>query len=112
MNAVSSIRAGLVALLGAVAAAGCVVTPVGPYGPPRGGGVVAAPPPAPRAEVVGVAPITGHIWISGYWGWGGGGYRWVPGYWSAPRPGHVWVPHAWVRHGHGWQFNPGHWRRH
>jgi len=91
----------------------CVVAPLGPYGGPAGGGeLVTVAPPAPQYEVVGVAPVVGHIWLGGYWGWHSGRHHWVPGYWSAPRPGHVWVPHSWARVGGGWRLNNGYWRRH
>ena len=95
---------------------GCVVAPVGPYGSYGGyasaGDVVGMAPPAPQSEVIGVAPVLGHVWLGGYWRWGGGRHHWVPGQWAAPRAGHAWVPHAWARVGNGWRFNPGHWRRH
>ncbi|WP_088287159.1 YXWGXW repeat-containing protein [Ideonella sp. A 288] len=100
----------------ALALAGCVVAPVGgtPYGGgyPAAGEVVDTPPPAPQYELVGVAPVAGHLWLGGYWGWRGGRYHWVPGQWAAPRHGHAWVPHGWGRVGRGWRFNPGYWRRH
>lgn len=99
--------AGAALSLAALGLAGCVVAPVGPYGEP----VVAAAPPPPQAEVVGVAPAVGYVWISGYWNWGGARYVWVPGYWSPPRPGYHWVPHRWERHPKGWRQRPGHWER-
>lgn len=91
---------------------GCVVAPVGPYGGhvPYGGVIGVAPPPD-RYEVVGVAPVLGQVWLSGYWAWGGGHHHWVPGRWAAPRHGHDWVPHRWERSGGGWRLNQGHWRR-
>lgn len=99
------------AAAGLLPLAGCVVAPVGPVDPYYGGEVVHEPPPPPRAEVYGVAPVAGWIWLSGYWHWGGARYAWVPGRWAAPRPGHYWQPHHWYRHGHGWRRGGGHWRR-
>ena len=88
---------------------GCVVAPAGPH--MHGTVVVRAAPPAPRYEVVGVAPVRGHVWIEGYWNWTGRQHVWVPGYWSAPQPGHYWVPHRWEPHHDGWAYKPGHWQR-
>ena len=96
--------------------AGCVVAPA-PYSD-YGAAVaypgyvaVPTPPPAPRVEVAGVAPVPGYWWVSGYWSWGGARYLWYPGHWVAPRPGFVWVAPRWQRHGGGWREQPGHWRR-
>ncbi len=90
----------------------CVVVPVGRH---RGGGevvgTVAYEPPAPRIEVVGVAPSAGYVWIGGNWRWGGNGHVWVPGRWEAGRPGYRWEPHRWEREGHGWREVPGRWSR-
>lgn len=94
----------------AVPLAGCVVAPVGPY-PGYYSDVVTVAPPAPRAEVYGVAPIAGSVWIGGYWGHGRRGHHWVPGHWAGPRPGYRWAPHHWVPHHHGWRLNRGHWQR-
>lgn|ERR1035438_3613284 len=74
-------------------------------------GVVLVAPPAPREEIIGVAPVAGYVWLGGYWDWVGNRHEWVAGRWAAPRPGHVWVPHQWVRQGDGWRLNPGHWQR-
>ncbi len=96
------------ALLLSLALAGCVVVPADPYY--AAGPVLVAPPP-PRAEVVGVAPYPGAIWISGYWNWTGHRHDWVGGHWEAPRPGYRWVPHHWSHERDGWRLNRGHWER-
>jgi hypothetical protein len=70
----------------------------------------AAEPPAPVAEVQGVPPFGGAVWIPGYWHWHGQHYQWVGGRWSAPRAGWVWEPHHWERGPGGWRMAPGHWR--
>ncbi|MBK8522741.1 MAG: YXWGXW repeat-containing protein [Betaproteobacteria bacterium] len=94
--------------------AGCAVSPsAGPryverheyYEPVR-----VAPPP-PYVEHVGHPPVIGHVWISGYWNWGGARYAWVPGRWDAPRSGHHWVPHRWEKNGDHWRQQGGHWER-
>ena len=74
--------------------------------------VVEAGPPAPYAEVIGVAPAPGYVWISGAWFWEGGRHVWHRGYWSAPRPGHYWVAHHWEQVGHSWHFREGYWAPH
>jgi len=90
---------------------GCVVAPVGPYRPYYGEQEVMVAPPAPQAEVVGVAPVPGYFWIGGYWGWRGGAHYWNPGHWERPREGYRWAPHQWTPYGHGWREAPGHWER-
>lgn len=74
-------------------------------------GVVMVAPPAPRVEVIGVAPSPGYVWVGGYWSWVGGRHEWVPGHWVASNKGHHWVAHQWVRQGDGWRMRPGHWER-
>jgi hypothetical protein len=90
------------------ALSGCVVVPdQGHYV----GGVVMVAPPAPRVEVIGVAPTPGYVWIGGYWNWVGGRHVWVPGRWDRGRSGYHWESHAWVREGDGWRMRPGRWVR-
>lgn len=104
------IKAAAIALvaLGSLSLTACVVAPAPGYY--ANGAVMVAPPP-PQAEVVGVAPAPGMIWIGGYWNWVGGRHVWVGGHWEAPPPGyHAWVPHRWVAYRGGWRLVPGHWR--
>lgn len=77
--------------------------------------VVFVPPPipVPRFEVVTTHPAGyGHVWVPGYWAWGGRGpgYYWVHGAWHRPpRHGSYWVPPHWS-HGHGGhRWIDGHW---
>lgn len=86
---------------------GCAVTPS--YETHYVETVRIAPPP-PRIEYVGAPPVVGHVWIGGYWNWGGARYVWVPGRWEAPRHGHHWVPHRWEQHGSEWRRHGGHWQ--
>lgn len=92
----------------ALLTSGCVIVPDQRH---YAGGVVMVAPPAPREELVGVAPEPGDVWLSGYWSWVGDRHAWVPGHWAPPRPGRHWVPHQWVRQGDGWRLRPGHWER-
>ena len=103
-------KPGLVAAVVAatVSLSACVVAP-GYYGE----SVVVAPPP-PRVEYVGAPPVTGYVWIGGFWNGSGGRHVWVPGRWSPPRHGHVWVPHRWQHDGSNWRQERGSgrgWRR-
>lgn len=100
------------AALGAAALtlSGCVVAPVGAYGPYYGD-TVAVAPPAPQYEVVGPPPVVGYVWIGGFWNWVGGRHVWVQGHWDAPRPGYRWAPHRWEQVPRGWRPHPGHWER-
>jgi WXXGXW repeat (2 copies) len=94
-------------LLGTLCLGGCVVTPPRVYV----GAAITVAPPAPRVEVIGVAPAPGYVWIGGYWNWVGERHVWVPGRWRPGRPGYYWVPHRWVAAGGGWRLEPGHWAR-
>src|SRR5277367_1825573 len=91
----------------------CLATPLllG-LGACAGGVYVAAPPPAPRAVVMGVAPGPGFVWTDGYWDWRGGNWAWIGGAWARPpRPGAVWIPHRWVQNGRRYRLVRGRWRR-
>ncbi len=86
----------------------CIVAPAPGY---YGGPVVNVAPPPPQAEVIGVAPVAGYIWIGGFWDWVGGRHVWMRGHWDAPRPGYRWAPHQWEQTPGGWRKHPGHWER-
>jgi hypothetical protein len=110
MNGIS--RLTLLAIVSA-SLAGCVAVPVEEhalyyeeYAEP-----VTLPPPPPRYEYPGYAPVVGSVWITGNWNWGGSRYIWVPGRWETPREGHYWVPHRWERDGDHWRQHGGRWER-
>ena len=68
-------------------------------------------PPPVRAEVVGVAPGPGYVWVPGYYRHDGSAYVWVAGRWDRPpRARARWVPAHWERDRRGWYFVEGHWR--
>jgi hypothetical protein len=74
--------------------------------------VVTEAPPAPRHEVVGVAPDEKHVWVDGYWMRSNNRWMWVAGHWEVrPRTGAAWVPGHWDKNldGRGWSWTPGHW---
>ncbi|MCE4537828.1 hypothetical protein LXT12_11260 [Pelomonas sp. P7] len=102
-----------VALAAAVLLSACVVVPAhhAGYYEAAPAVVVDAPPPAPYAEVVPVAPYPGAVWINGYWGWSGGRHYWVPGYYERARPGYRYEPHRWENHGGRWHLRVGGWIR-
>ena len=86
----------VVGVLAAAITSGCLLSarthPVGVYYATESEVYVNAPMPAPRVEVVTVAPAPGMLWVDGYWGWSGHAYAWNAGRWSRPsRPGYVWV---------------------
>ncbi len=103
---------GALAILATAALSGCVVAPPRQVVVEQQGAVVVAPtaPPAPYVETVTIAPSPVHVWVGGFWEWGGGRYVWRPGHWAAPpRAGWVWVPHRWEPGPGGWHMRPGHW---
>jgi hypothetical protein len=66
---------GRLAILFAVALAGCVAG-LGEHGAP----------PAPLPEIRSAAPAPGMVWVPGAWHWGGADWVWVPGRWESPPP--------------------------
>lgn len=101
-------------LIGALLAAGAVLSACAP-GYNSGYAGVAYGPPPPRYAVIGVAPGPGYVWTDGFWDWRGGGWVWMPGRWMRPpRPHARWVPGYWEeRHEHdrrGYRFHRGYWR--
>ena len=75
--------------------------------------VVLVAPPAPRVEIVPVAPSPASFWVAGYWGYAGEGpgYAWHEGRWEGARPGYGWRHARWRHEGGRWHFAPGHWYR-
>jgi hypothetical protein len=68
-------------------------------------------PPAPRNDVVVVAPGPGYVWVPGYYTWSGTANVWAPGrYVHPPHAGAVWVAPHWVHQQKGWYVVPGRWR--
>jgi hypothetical protein len=99
-------------------------------------GVVAAQPaiivergvmPAPRVEVIPVAPGAGYNWVPGHWAWRGG-WVWIAGHHirgivpampvevvevvpARPSPVHYWVKGHHVFEGGRWVWRSGVWLR-
>lgn len=93
---------GIAVILGGLSLAGCA----GGYAY-----YASMPPPPLRAEVRGVAPGVGFVWIDGYWGYSGGRYAWVPGYWGRPPRGRSrWEPGRWETRRGRYQYRQGRWR--
>jgi hypothetical protein len=107
----------LIGLLGMLLLSGCVShhkrvvvvhEPVATV--PSGDVIVTTEPPAPRREVIGVAPSAQHVWVKGYWVYQNRHWVWVPGHWEVrPRAAAVWVEGHWSRTSGGWRWTPGHW---
>lgn len=111
----TSARARLALWFAAAALGGCAVVPAHDYGQrydPAPAVTVYAAPPAPLVEYRSLPPAQGHVWLDGYWNWGGARYIWVPGRWQNPPPGHTWVPRVWQRDGERWHSHGGHWQQH
>jgi len=91
-------RLSLGAILAIFLATGCVshraYTPVVAT-TPTGEVVVTEAPPAPRTEVVPVAPSSADVWVGGYWLNRQGGVAWIPGHWDRTSAGWVWTPGRW-----------------
>ena len=106
------IRSGLSIILAAIVMAGLVVLPQTASAQVRVRVYAPGPPPAPPAEVIGVAPSHRHAWVNGYHRWDGHAYVWVPGRWAVrPRARAHWAPGHWERGGRrGWYWVEGHWR--
>jgi hypothetical protein len=85
-------------------------TKVDPAGDPEVD-VVAAPPPAPRVEVV-PRPVVGRVWVPGYWWWGGRrGYVWMGGRYAVAPRGAVWEGPRYVFRGGVHYYYRPHWVR-
>jgi WXXGXW repeat (2 copies) len=84
--------------------------------------------PAPRVEVIPVAPGAGYNWVPGHWAWRGTNWAWIPGHHirgvvapmpveivevmpARPSPGHVWIKGHHVFEGGRWVWHPGVWIR-
>jgi hypothetical protein len=67
-----------------------------------------APPPV-QIEARGSPPVSGAVWIDGYWAWTGA-WTWVPGRWAIPpQTGASWRPSVWVPEGVSVRLDPGGW---
>lgn len=98
---------GLITIAGFIAT-GCVSHRV--VATPTGEVVVTSEPPAPRHEVIGVAPSPGYLWVGGYWAHRHGRWVWIPGHYeAAPTATAHWMPGHWDRTVSGWIWTPGHW---
>jgi hypothetical protein len=96
-----------VALLGALAIAGCAPA----FGPAGVEFIVRRPPPA-RVEVRVAPPGPADVWIGGYYAWQRGDYVWIGGRWDRPpQPMYRrWAPGHWVHARQGWYWVEGRWR--
>jgi hypothetical protein len=107
------------AVLGSLLAlgSGCVVAvrpaPAVVYSEPADPGevVVSQEPPAPVAEVVGVAPGPGFFWVGGYYHWYGNRWGWRAGHYERPpHAGARWVGPRYAYRGNARIYVRGYWR--
>ena len=68
-------------------------------------------PPAPRVEVIGVAPSARHFWAPGYYRWNGYEHTWIGGRWELRRDGFEYMGPHWVRRFGRFEYLPGRWVR-
>jgi hypothetical protein len=67
-------------------------------------------PPPPQVETPGAPPVTGLVWVAGYWHFSAGKWIWVPGRWARPpKTGATWRPNVWVKEGATIRLDPGQW---
>ena len=85
-----------------------------PYGGYRGPAVRVAP--GYRGPVYGargpvvVRPVSGRVYVPGYWGYRGGASVWIGPTWSvAPYSGWNWVAPHWAWNGYTWVWQQGYW---
>jgi len=84
--------------------------------------------PAPRVEVIPVAPGPGYNWVPGHWAWRGAAWVWIPGHHIRgvvsvmpvdvvevlpvrPGPEYYWVKGHHVWEGNRWVWHRGVWVR-
>jgi hypothetical protein len=68
-------------------------------------------PPPLRTEAPTLQPSQNHVWIPGYWKWGGINYEWVEGRWVKAKKDKVWVPGTWEQVGARWVWKAGKWEK-
>lgn len=99
-------------LLGAVVAAGSLISLVPTAANAQYTAIVAttAPPP-PIAESV-PEPRRGYVWAPGHYEWRGNQYVWVRGHWLADRAGYEYREPRWVQRANGdWVLVGNTWER-
>lgn len=73
--------------------------------------VVHGAPPALRVEVIAGRPSAAHVWVPGFWGWGGDAYVWTPGVWMLPpEPACVWVAPRYEERSGAHVYISGYWK--
>ena len=95
-------------LLGAIVAAGSLMSLVPTAANAQYTAIVSTAPPPPVQEAV-PAPRSGYVWAPGYWNYRHHRHAWVRGHWVHGRRGHHYVAAHWEQRGHRWHFEQGHW---
>lgn len=98
-------------LLGAVVAAGSLMSLLPTVANAQYTAIVAVAPPAPVYEVT-PAPRHGYVWAPGHHEWRGNQYVWVQGHWLQARNGYEYREPRWVQRGDGqWVLVGNNWER-
>ena len=96
-------------LLGAVVAAGSLISLVPTAANAQYTAIVATAPPPPLQEAI-PADRPGYVWSPGHYQWRGNQYVWVRGHWLVDRAGYEYQEPRWVQRGNGeWVLVGGDW---
>ncbi|ROZ77036.1 YXWGXW repeat-containing protein [Ramlibacter sp. WS9] len=98
-------------LLGAVVAAGSLMSLLPTAANAQYTAIVSVAPPAPVYEAA-PAPRHGYVWAPGHHEWRNGQYVWIQGHWLAARTGYEYREPRWVQRGDGqWALVGNNWER-
>lgn len=96
-------------LLGALLAAGSLLSLVPTAADAQYSAVVRVGPPPPLQEVV-PADRPGFVWAPGHYDWRDGQYVWIRGHWMPQREGYVYREPRWIQRPDGdWALVGGDW---
>jgi hypothetical protein len=98
-------------LLGAIVAAGSLMSLVPTAANAQYTAIVSTAPPPPLQEVV-PGPRSGYVWAPGHYEWRGNQHVWVRGHWLEARNGYDYREPRWVQRANGeWQLVGNNWER-
>lgn len=96
-------------LLGAIVAAGSLMSLVPGVASAQQTAIVSVSPPLPMHEAV-PPPRRGYVWAPGHYEWSGNQYVWVRGRWLEARDGYEYREPRWVQRDNGeWHMVGGNW---
>ncbi|MDB5873979.1 MAG: hypothetical protein JWQ07_3421 [Ramlibacter sp.] len=97
-------------LLGAVVAAGSLMSLLPTAANAQYNAIVSVGPPPPVREAA-PRPRPGYVWAEGHHEWRGHQYVWVPGHWLEARNGYEYRSPHWVQRDGQWVMTGGNWER-